>query len=131
MFGFKRKPKDEQSGIEKTEKFNFSEHINPDDDVSDIEIDWDIQLDMPLRQLAAMFYQNGWQIARPDMPAQPGVNQLAQIITELISTVDDKPDSYTASARLLALRDSDYPNNVDLYVYVGTAERLGVEEISV
>lgn len=107
--------------------FNFMEaEVPPDPDSPSVE--WDIRMEVPLRLLAALFAERGWHLLMPGKGPQPSSYQLAEVLTEMVSHLEDTDSFYMTLARFLAIRDEDFPGAIDLYVHVGTATIKTTEE---
>lgn len=91
--------------------------------------DWKVELSLPVHKIAALFLSEGWATALPDTETYPTPQQVMAMLMEIIQQFqgDDELDIFQAT-RLIGLKDPDFPQNVDFYLYLGTAEPIHGEE---
>ncbi|MER7445015.1 hypothetical protein [Micromonospora avicenniae] len=99
---------------EKVTITNEPPHVPP------VEVDG-VEMAIPVRKLAAMFVENGWQVALDGKhPEEATPEAVKAIIAGLIDAMIATPDVlYANGFRFLMIRDKDYPGDFDLYVYAG------------
>lgn len=85
---------------------------------------WDVEMAVPLARISALFAEHGWALARPGQGTQPSPVELAALITECVIAVSEHPGgSWFPMARFLTVVDDAYPDDVDIYLNIGTATR--------
>ncbi|MEU8086365.1 hypothetical protein AB0B57_22490 [Micromonospora sp. NPDC049101] len=82
-----------------------------------------VEMALPIRKLSALFIEQGWMVAldgKHPKEATPG--RISAILAGHIEEMMADPDTfYTAGYRFLSMRDKDFPDDLDLYLYVGRA----------
>ena len=108
-------------------RVRFRSPERPEDPV--IEPDgYTVQMEMSLHTVASLFASHGWQLARPGAGPQPSPQEIGTLLAEMIVTLDesDVPDgasSFYQFARFVAVRSDEFPDDIDLYLHIGTATR--------
>jgi len=92
--------------------------------------DYTVQMEVSLYTVAAIFASNGWHIIRPGQGPQPSALEVAHVLTEMIATLDEVPEinTFHQYARFAAIRSDEFPDDIDLYLHIGTATKLGDHE---
>ncbi|MDM4718426.1 hypothetical protein QTQ03_02020 [Micromonospora sp. WMMA1363] len=77
----------------------------------------------PLRKLAALYIEHGWRVAMDGETLEDVTpEQMRLVVASLIDDMIANQDAaYATGYRLLVLRDNDFPNDLDVYLYVGRA----------
>lgn len=110
-------------------RIDFKEPAEPADD-EEFSEDWGVEMTVPLRHVSALFAERGWALSRPGTGPQPSPQELAALITESIMAVaDHETGSYFNMGRFLTLADTDFPEDVDIYLHIGTATRRQPVEV--
>lgn len=82
---------------------------------------WDVDMALKAREIAALYQSKGWRVAGTQGEYPTG-REILEIVVRLANSVlDDPRHKYNNTARLLAIRDADFPDSVDLYLYIGHA----------
>lgn len=118
---FKRDRGEPEPVPDATVHFEFADAPGPAEPEIDDER-WKVEMAVPLSQISALFASRGWALARPGKGTQPSPTELAELLTELVNAVSEQPGgSYCPLARFLAVHDTEFPDDVDLYLHIGTA----------
>ncbi|MFD1083916.1 hypothetical protein [Micromonospora andamanensis] len=82
-----------------------------------------LEMAFPVRKLAALYMENGWPIALDGKRLEdPTPEKLAAVLAGIIEMMIADPEAKSAVGfRLMAVRDADYPGDLDFYMYVGRA----------
>ncbi|MCG5459604.1 hypothetical protein PSH03_005387 [Micromonospora sp. PSH03] len=73
------------------------------------------------RELAGIYTSKGWRIAGTH-GENPSRSELLMVMGRLAAHLTEHGDaSYSNTARLMAVKDEDFPDNVDFYLFIGTA----------
>lgn len=89
---------------------------------------WDIEMTVPLRTIAGVFAERGWRYSHGDQLITPDARNLAEIIIQMIATIEDDEATYHTLGRFLVIKDADFPGDIDVYLHVGTATPKSEEE---
>ncbi|XVU22567.1 hypothetical protein ACQPZJ_35610 [Actinoplanes sp. CA-054009] len=76
------------------------------------------------RELSALYALKGWMVYGSAGPEKiPDAFEILGILLNLAESIARNPEAhYNTTGRLMAMKDSDFPGSVDLYLYVGNVE---------
>lgn len=82
-----------------------------------------IEMAIPLRHVAALFVANGWSISIDGRTVvEPTPERIGEVIASLLNDLVHDPGMfYSTLGRIMAVRDGSYPDDIDLYLYIGRA----------
>ncbi|MDG4825986.1 hypothetical protein O7635_29405 [Asanoa sp. WMMD1127] len=93
--------------------------------------DFELEMSVGPRKIAAIFMDQGWQLAVGDTIGIPLPYGIAQFIAEQSAALLESPEAaaYAPIGRMLFLKDDvDFPDSVDIYLHLGTAARVHTDE---
>ncbi|MEV6638065.1 hypothetical protein AB0M54_45820 [Actinoplanes sp. NPDC051470] len=108
-------------GLFRTQPVTRIVEVTPEPQPGDPRIDADHRLEMSVtgRELAALFAYKGWLVdgAKSGVPS---AEEILGIFIRLADSLNNGSDAaYNTTARLMVIKDSDFPSSTDLYLYVG------------
>ena len=88
------------------------------------------ELSLNSRELAALYALKGWQVQNATNDESiPGGSEIIGILANLADSISKGEFAYNTSARLMAVRDEDFPDVTDFYLYVGNAYTTPTDDI--
>lgn len=85
----------------------------------------EVRLDVPLRDLSAIFLQRGWvygNLGRFPMP-----QEINRILGGLIKSLDESGGTYGELGRFVVFKDAEFPNSYEICLKIGYATDYPVD----
>ncbi|WP_144121146.1 hypothetical protein [Catellatospora sichuanensis] len=102
-----------------TSDFIYEEEDPPEDPVA---LEWDLKMAVAIRKLSAIYVEQNWHLhfegKGMGVPLPAG---LLEFIAVNVADLHASEAQYSGLGRMLFFRDQDYPDDIDIYLHVGTA----------